>query len=120
MVLLPERDCAVCTSQQKKIWGCTEPSRQPLELDGELHFRCPRRPLLEEPQKWGRVFWLYRQFDRGMLPEEGALLSQPHKLMRYFEILEVSKSNAEAEQQKQERRKHGQQARFDAMMSKRT
>jgi hypothetical protein len=115
LVLLSERNCTTCTDKQKELWGCTSPPQSPLLLDNEPVDRCPRRPLLDETVKWNRVFWLYRQFDRGILPEEGALLSQPHKLLTYFSIIEQAKAEATDEQMKREQRRAAQKAKSGQM-----
>lgn len=60
----------------------------PLEIDGVLHYRCPRRPILEQPGEFGSLFWLFQQFERGVLPEDGGILSQPEKMMQQFRFMQ--------------------------------
>jgi len=74
-------------------------------LDGEASSRCPRRPLLDEGEKWGRIFGFYSHVDKGILPEEGGLLSQPHRLLEYFSVIDRAKHEATEEHQERERRR---------------
>jgi hypothetical protein len=116
LLLMPEWDCKTCTSRQKELRGCEAEPAHPLELDGELLERCPRRPLLDKPALLGKTFWLYRNFDRGILPEEGSLLSQPNKLMRMFAVLDDAKNAAQSEQSKRDQHKAAQQQRMQTML----
>jgi hypothetical protein len=98
------------------LWGCEEDARQPLELDGDVMLRCPRRPLLENPYHWKNMFWIYRNYDRGILPEEGALFSQPHKLLELLDVLETAKSSAQAEQQERDMKRTQARSRMKSSM----
>jgi hypothetical protein len=118
MVLLPERECTTCTARQKVLWGCNAPPVDRMELDGDVLDRCPRRPLLDNPSLFVDIFWLFRNYDRGILPEEGSLLSQPHKLVRIFEALDNAKNSANAEQMSREQKKSSQRHKHASMQAK--
>jgi hypothetical protein len=117
MILLPEWDCKTCTSRQKELRGCVTEAERPLELDGEQLLRCPRRLALDEPKLLNEVFWFYKNYDRGILPEEGNLLSQPAKLMRMIAIVDEAKMAAQAEQRETEERRAQQRARMQNMLN---
>lgn len=104
-ILLREYDCTTCTARQKVLRGCENEAERPVEMDGEKLLRCPKRPLLDKPKELGEIFWLYRNYERGILPEEGSLLSQPNRLMTLLAALESAKSRAEAEQMEDMARK---------------
>jgi hypothetical protein len=86
--LLPERICSTCTSLKKRTYGCETDATQILELDGVRLLRCPRRPLLDDPQLYGEVFWLYRSYKKGYLPNSGGLDDQPAKYMAYVKVID--------------------------------
>lgn len=104
--MLPERNCAKCTASQKLQWGCDADAKLPLILDGEELKRCPRRPILEGPEFYGDLFWLYRSYQKGFLPEEGNLHSQPAALMEMFRIIDRTLDTCEqARREKEAKRK---------------
>lgn len=86
--MLPERNCQTCTSVKKELWGCAKDAVEHVEIDGEVFKRCPRLPLLRNPELYSELFWLYSNYKRGILPDSGALYDQSAKyifLMRYIE-----------------------------------
>jgi hypothetical protein len=112
LILLPERDCRTCTAVQQKAWGCTAKATMTLEIDGEVVERCPRRPLLDTPDFFSAAFWLYGNYDRGILPEGGTLKSNPHKLVQVFRVIQTAKDDALEERERRERRKAAAQNRL--------
>lgn len=96
-------DCSTCTAAQKKARGCTADAPVPHEIGGMTLPRCPRRPLLDDPAYFSQLFWQHQQFKKGMLPDEGSLLSQPGKLMDLF--FEIDRSNVMVEQEVARQRK---------------
>jgi hypothetical protein len=110
MVLLPEWQCHTCTPVQKQTRGCNEDATSPLILDEEPQLRCPRRPLLDRPVYFDELFWLYSNFDNGILPEAGGLSRQPNKLMAAIRCLKSAKRAAEDERDAREKRKRSAQA----------
>lgn len=115
-ILLPERDCATCTGPQKKQWGCNGGATLSLEFDGEVQDTCPRRPFFDNPQFYNDLFFLYTNYQRGILPEEGSLLSQPHRALVLLRKMEGAQAAAQDEQQKQEQKQAANRQRMQAMM----
>ena len=108
--LLPEYDCVTCTAQQKIFRGCDGDVQGPyaLVINGEIHQRCPRRPILEDPAWYAEVFWLYRQKEKGYLVDEGGLDSQPNKLIQAFRVIDQTINicvQAKDEQEKSKKRR---------------
>lgn len=69
-------------------WGCERDAALPLTVDGEDIFRCPRRPILEEPVYFSAVFRAYGDYQRGILPENGGVLDQPARLLQSFRVID--------------------------------
>ena len=109
LTLLQERDCAVCT--RKADWGCDarlnpaalapgeplDPSRpelwqdrafMPIRIDDEEVWRCPRRPVKDDPVYWQRLLFYYGMFKKGHLPDPGAVSEQSNKAMQLFALLD--------------------------------
>jgi hypothetical protein len=99
LVLLQDRDCAVCTRQAE--WGCN--ARQdagdqggawldravlPIRIDGEEVWRCPRRPIKDDPGYWRRLLFFYGMYRKGHLPDPGAVSEQSNKAMQLFAIVD--------------------------------
>lgn len=84
MELLPERNCVKCTPGQKVSWGCDGKATVPLYIDDELQETCPRRPILDDPESLVDLLELFENYDRGHLPEDGGVQSQPYVAMQYF------------------------------------
>lgn len=51
------------------------------------------------------LFWLYRRYDKGLLPEDGGLRSQPAKLMQVMKVMEAAFNKVDQEIAAKERRK---------------
>jgi hypothetical protein len=96
LVLLGERDCAVCNRQDE--WGCharrnddgswERKAALPLRIDHEEVFRCPRRPIKDDPGYWRRLLFFYGMFKKGHLPDPGAVSEQSNKAMQLFALLD--------------------------------
>jgi hypothetical protein len=114
MVLLPEWECTTCTDAQKQSRGCLSEPAQPVVFGGERLPRCPRRPLLDNPRGFDEVFWLYQNYGRGILPYGQALYDNPHKLVRMFKLIDAAKSEANAEQDRKERKREAMKRQFQA------
>jgi hypothetical protein len=120
---MPERQCATCLHQDE--WGCyaedtgqadqdgipiwLRPAQVPMMLDGEEVYRCPRRPLKDDPAYWGRLLTHYGNFEKGLLPDAGGVVDQSNKAMSLFGIMadvtaECSREKAEREAIKLARR----------------
>jgi hypothetical protein len=110
LVLLPDWQCATCTAAQKVSRGCEDIATKPVELDGELQQRCPRRVLLDRPAWIGEVWWLYSKYVDGIFPEHGGLNDQPAKFIAVARLLEVTKSAADGEKEQREKKRKAAQA----------
>lgn len=99
--LLPELDCSTCTASQQKARGCITDAPTPHELPGGIVTkRCPRRPLLDDPELFSEVFWSHQLFKRGILPEDGGLLNQPGKLVEMWNQIDRARNTADWEREK--------------------
>lgn len=78
---------------------------------GEKQLRCPRRPIYEDPALWSEMFWLHAKYTEGMLPEEGALLSQPYKLYRYLRLIDGIRATLQREEREDAEKKRQREAR---------
>ncbi len=76
-----------------------------MQMDGEDILTCPRRWIKDEPEASTNCFWLYRRYDKGQLPEDGGLQSQPSKLMQVFRVMEIGWHRVEDEREKKRDRK---------------
>jgi len=113
LVLLPERDCAACTDRQQRAWGChavqnedgdwENAAEDPIELDGETAFRCPRRPIKDDPRGWHQLLTYRRMMNKGFLPEAGGLHDQPVRLMSMLSLVDATFEEAFEEKREQSR-----------------
>jgi hypothetical protein len=115
--MMPERVCESCTLQ--KIWGCdaydtgeldelgmpvwVNPAHLPIEVDGELTYRCPRRPIKDDPRLFSDLLFHYVLFQKGHLPDDGGTLNQSFKAMQLFGLIEDTINGCSQQQQQRER-----------------
>lgn len=111
MELLDDLDCSTCTANQKLARGCESDAKSPQSIGEEVFRRCPRRPLLEDPEFFSDLFWSHQQFKKGILPEEGALKSQPAKLMEFYFLIDRTRNWCDREKMKAEKAKQARAAR---------
>lgn len=106
-VELLKYDCVACTAQQKISRGCDQdsPDKYRIEINGEVHKRCPRRPILDEPEFFQELFWLYRQKEKGYLVQTGGLDDQPSFLMEAFKVIDATLSKIEMHRREEQERK---------------
>ena len=99
---MPERKCEGC--KYRAMWGCfAEPTAEldeegrmiwrnaamiPSVIDDEEVWRCPRRPIKDDPAYWGRLLFAYGFYKQGILPDAGALYDQSNKAMLMFGVLD--------------------------------
>lgn len=57
-------------------------------IDGEWSRVCPRRPILDNPLYYAKLFEYYHHYKNGKYPDEGGYSSQPYKLMTLFKEME--------------------------------
>jgi len=114
--LMPERDCTTCTLKQQEEWGCyaskktttdgrtvwVRKAKQPLKVDGEDSWACPRQPIRERPQWWNMTLNYYGMFKKGHLPDQGGVSDQSHAAIRIFSVLDSA--NAECDRELAERK----------------
>lgn len=63
---------------QKAQWGCREAVRQPFPYrDDDPVSLCPLHPFRDDPTLEARIMSLHLHWERGILPEPGALEDQP-------------------------------------------
>jgi hypothetical protein len=115
---MPDRICETCTKNNKIRWGCDGGALEPLEIDGEAITQCPRRFIMDEPELTTNLFWLYRRYDKALLPEDGGLWSQPHKLMQALRVMEAAFSKVEKETADRRNRKATQAQERRGMVSR--
>jgi hypothetical protein len=94
---MPERNCQTCTALQMKVRGCTQDAQQPLTLEGEKLYRCPRRPLLDKTAYFEAVFAHWRTYMKGHLPDVGPLGNQGHRYVTLMRVVEEAVDHAQAE-----------------------
>lgn len=125
--LMPERQCAGCTSQDE--WGCFarrvkpdadgedpqdswfQPAYMPITLDGEDTFACPRQPIRENPRYWSQLLKLYSFYKNGYLPQAGAIIDQSNHLIEAFRVLDQTNAECDAAEQAQKTRTKGDPSR---------
>ncbi len=79
-------------------------------INGEVHKRCPRRPILDDPDFYVELFWLYQQKEKGYLIDEGGLDSQPNKLIQAFKLMDYTLNTCAKAKEEQDRSKKRRQA----------
>lgn len=119
--LLPERDCETCTTAKQNRWGCAgadagQPPDYPVLFEREPIMRCPRRPILDDPDGIGEVLWSWQDRGKGYLPNPGGMGDQPAKLVQAWRVVDnvTSKTrDAKLEQvrSRAETKSHGRQIR---------
>lgn len=119
--LLPERDCDKCTTAKQARWGCEgeekgQPPEHPVIFDGEPIMRCPRRPVLDDPEGIATALWSWQDRERGFLPNPGGIGDQPAKLVQAWRVIDNATSKTretklEQSRARAESKSHGRQAR---------
>jgi hypothetical protein len=102
-----------CTALQKVDRGCDEPVKGPyvISIAGVEQRRCPRRPILDDPELYSSLFWLYRNAQRGIMVEPGGLQDQPHALTRAFKEIDVAKAHVDKAKEESDARKRRRTAK---------
>lgn len=105
LVLLPTWDCRTCTAGQKQTRGCDEDTLVPYQLDGEDFYRCPRRPIYEEPEMWSEVLSSFYDYQANRYPEAGGMQDQPYQYLELMRVMSSAKYEAEEVKEKQRQAK---------------
>ena len=137
---MPERKCHACTRQKEwgceaekvpsddtdptaerdangQWWGWSNPSALPLQVDGETVWACPRRDLKDRGRDWNRMLFYYGFYQKGHLPQPGAIIDQSNMAMEVFRVLD--QVNAECDNAEVERRAHGRERDRQAQPTRR-
>jgi hypothetical protein len=64
---------------------------------------CPRRPIYDDPRGYSDLFALAGAYERGVLPEDGGLQSQPYRVMRLIRLVEHFRAECFEEKRQQGR-----------------
>ena len=117
LMLLAERDCAVCNRQAE--WGCharqnadgswQNQAALPLRIDHEEVFRCPRRPIKDDPAFWTRLLFYYGMFKKGHLPDPGAVSEQSARAMQLFALVDDAVALCQQELAARDRQRQGRE-----------
>lgn len=103
---MPERTCQGCRNQAR--WGCEaerikepepgefddpvenwrDPAQDPVSINGEDSYACPRQTLRREPRAWSKLLLLYGMYSKGHLPDRGAVVDQSNSLLEAFRIID--------------------------------
>lgn len=105
VLVLPDWDCNRCTASQKSSRGCFKDAPFPIKFDGERSPRCPRRPLLEEPDYYASIFEAYRHYMKGYFPDPGSLQMQAHRYVTLMRVVEQAVEEAEKDRDRRENSK---------------
>lgn len=104
VLVLPDWDCNRCTAQQKAVRGCfTDAPFGGMKFDGEKVLRCPRRPILEDPEKYASIFEAYRSYMKGQFPDPGPLNAQSHRYVVYMRTMEDAVDEAQRDKERRDR-----------------
>jgi len=60
----------------------------PIDVMGEKSFRCPRRPVLENPKVFSHYLSLHKDYEKGILPEPGSRAEQCAYVMDVLGLLD--------------------------------
>lgn len=74
---------------QKQERGCTTDTYLGVKILGQEYKRCPRRPVLDHPDRFAYWLQLYRNYKRGVMPEPGSYMEQSYVVLRVFNILDA-------------------------------
>lgn len=87
-----------------------------LELDGEKLTRCPKRPLLDEPELYADTFWYYQLYKEGHLPESTSLgfLGQSNVFVQSCRVIDAAMADLREEKKERQRRIEAAKARANA------
>lgn len=84
----------------------------PIAVNGVEMWSCPRQSLHEKPRTWNRLLTLYAMYQKGFLPEAGAVIDQSNSLIEMFRILDDENAacdRVEAEARAREAARRGKQ-----------
>ena len=116
---MPERNCASCTKQAE--WGCeaerfpsneddpeaipdrkgkwwrwSKPAHMPILFDEDETYACPRQDVFRRGAEWGKMLLYYGFYQKGHLPQAGAIMDQSAKAMEIFRVLDDANRECDA------------------------
>lgn len=116
LVLMPERECTICTKRQQKDWGCharqkpdgtwEQKSRTPNVIEGEERWDCPRRPVKDEPSEWNAMLRHFQMFKKGHFADGGAMNDQAAFYVDLMQLIGTTVAQCEAEEAAKPRVRH--------------
>ena len=104
---MPELNCATCTADQKLYRGCETDAPIPTTVMGVDHWRCLRRPVLDDPRGFSYWLRLFHNFRQGFLPEPGAYMEQSALVLDVFYFLDSVYGKIEEFRREQAKAKSG-------------
>lgn len=72
----------------------------PMSLDGKQLWRCPLRPVYENPVFYEEAIAAFSWYKRGFLVDTGTWLDQPSKLLVCIDIIERTVSEIHNHEQR--------------------
>jgi hypothetical protein len=93
----------VVNDEGEAVW--TSKAAQPIAVQGEAHWGCPRATIRENPEEWSRILFFYDLFKKGHLPDEGSVASQSNQMMALLRVVENENQDCDAELERRELRK---------------
>jgi hypothetical protein len=89
-------DCNKCSETQKIERGCEADCLNAwIDNDGNKRYRCPRRPILENPRYFSKVVAAFNNYKNGFLPVAGGINDQPALFSKTIAIIEDTISQCE-------------------------
>lgn len=71
---------------EQPIWA--EPADIPLQIDDEEVWRCPRRPIKDDPVYWQRLLLFWKHYKEGHLPDAGPITRQSFRALTLFGVMD--------------------------------
>ena len=87
------------------MWGCTKKAVIPCNINGEELYRCPNRPLLDDPVYYNELFLVFGWYKKGFFPDDGTYLDQPNKLVECFSIIDYTHKQIEKHLEEKNKKK---------------
>jgi hypothetical protein len=89
-----------CNAVELADGTCKDGAWIPVMVGDKQMFRCPRRPIKDNPDLYRELFRTYKAYAKGMLPEAGGLQNQPAALMESFSIIDGTLAEIEHQKNK--------------------
>jgi hypothetical protein len=91
-----------CDARQLADGTWESPAVMPLRIDEIEDYACPRRPIKDDPDGFGRLMRLHRYYRQGMLPDPGSITQQASRGLELLELVEVTLGECRKTQEEQE------------------